>query len=90
MRHLVRSGFPRLPAGVRTQAAPAGLNHRSIPHPPSFFDQLDEQLRAERSADVEPSAADFVVKELPAVIERFATDFESLPEVIDGVLGGGC
>ncbi len=50
----------------------------------SFFDQLDEQLRAERSADGEPSATDFVVIELPAVIERFATGFEGLPEVIHG------
>jgi len=38
----------------------------------SFFDQLDEQLSTERSAAGEPSATDFVVSELPAVIERFA------------------
>lgn len=54
----------------------------------SFFDQLDEHLRAERGTDGEPSATDFIVLELPAVIERFGTDFESLPEVIDGVPGG--
>jgi hypothetical protein len=54
----------------------------------AFFDQLDEQLRAERSDNGEPSATDFVVIELPAVIERFATDFESLPEIIDGAPGG--
>lgn len=53
----------------------------------SFFDQLDE-LRAERGDGGEPSATDFVVIELPAVIERFATDFESLPEIIDGAPGG--
>lgn len=53
----------------------------------SFFDQLDEQLRAERGDDGEPSAADFVVIELPAVIERFATSFEGLPEMIDGASG---
>lgn len=54
----------------------------------SFFDQLDGQLRAERSADGEPSATDFVVFELPAVIERFAADFDGRPEVIDGAPSG--
>jgi hypothetical protein len=54
----------------------------------SFFDQLDEQLGAERSDAGAPSATDFVVIELPAIIERFATDFERLPEVLDGAPSG--
>lgn len=56
----------------------------------SFFDLLDGQLRVERGDDGEPSATDFVVIELPAVIERFAADFESLPEIIDGAPAGAC
>jgi len=51
---------------------------------PAFFDQLDEQLRAERGPNGEPSASDFVVLELPAIVERFASDFDSLPELIEG------
>ncbi len=51
----------------------------------AFFDQLDSQLRAERGAGGEPSAHDFVVIELPVVVERFAIDFESLPEALEGM-----
>lgn len=51
---------------------------------PAFFDQLDEQLPAERGPRGEASAADFVVIELPAVVERFASDFDGLPELIEG------
>ncbi len=54
----------------------------------SFFDQLDEQVGTERSAAGTPSSTDFLVIELPAVIERFATDFEGLPEVIEGAQVG--
>ena len=54
----------------------------------AFFDQLDEQLPPERGAHGEPSAADFVVLELPGVVERFAVDFDSLPEMIEGTTVG--
>lgn len=53
----------------------------------SLFDQLDAQLRAERGPAGEPSAADFVVMELPSVVERFATAFDGLPETIEGAPG---
>lgn len=53
-----------------------------------FFDQLDALLGSERGASGEPSAADFVVIELPAVVERFATDFDGLPEIISGAPAG--
>ena len=33
----------------------------------------------------EPSATDFLVLDLPVVVDRFATGFEHLPEMIDGV-----
>ncbi|MBW3536539.1 MAG: hypothetical protein KY395_02040 [Actinobacteria bacterium] len=32
--------------------------------------------------------ADFIVLELPAVIERFATGFDDLPEITDGTPSG--
>ncbi|MGH9225072.1 MAG: hypothetical protein ACRD2W_15135 [Acidimicrobiales bacterium] len=51
----------------------------------AFFDQLDEQLLAARGPGGEPSAADFVVMELPSIVERFALEFDRLPETIDGV-----
>lgn len=53
-----------------------------------FFDQLDALLGSERGPSGEPSAADFVVIELPAVVERFATDFDGLPEIINGAPAG--
>lgn len=45
----------------------------------SFFDQLDAVLGAERGAHGEPTATDFLVMEVPAIVERFATDFAGLP-----------
>ena len=62
-------------------------------HPPrrivrvtdSFFEQLDEQLGASRGSNGEPSSTDFLVMELPAVVERFAIDFDSLPELVEGL-----
>lgn len=65
-----------------------GAERRVVRVSAVFFDQLDELLGPERGDAGEPSATDFVVIELPAVIERFATDFESLPEIIDGAPSG--
>ena len=42
----------------------------------TFFDRLDELLPAERSAEGFPSATDFLLHEIPAVIDRFAVAFE--------------
>jgi hypothetical protein len=50
-----------------------------------FFDQLDSQLGTDRGNAGEPSATDFLVLDLPVIVERFATDFEALPEVVEGV-----
>ena len=50
----------------------------------AFFAQPDEQLGPDRGAEGQPSATDFLVLDLPTVVERFATEFESLPEVADG------
>lgn len=50
-----------------------------------FFAQLDEQLGTERGPNGEPSATDFIVIELPSVVEEFAVAFNELPEALVGV-----
>lgn len=55
----------------------------------SFFDQLDAQLGADRGPEGEPSATDFLVLDLPVIVDHFATRFERLPEVIEGVPQAG-
>lgn len=52
---------------------------------PAFFDDLDRQLGPNRGDKGEPSATDFLVIDLPVFVERFATGFETLPEVVAGV-----
>jgi len=49
-----------------------------------FFQDLDRQLRPERGPDGEPSANDFQVFELIRIVDRFATEFDELPELIPG------
>ena len=56
---------------------------------PDFFDQLDGQLGAERGPAGEPSATDFVVADLPTIVERFAVHFDALPEALASVRDGG-
>lgn len=57
---------------------------RTVRVSPAAFDQLDDQLPQERAAAGQPSVGDFIVLELPAVIERFATGFDDLPQIIEG------
>jgi hypothetical protein len=52
---------------------------------PAFFVDLDRQLGPDRGPHGEPSATDFLVLELPAIVDRFATGFETLPEAVVGV-----
>lgn len=52
-----------------------------------FFNQLDAQLAEDRVPTGAPSAADFVALDLPAIINRFAEDFDELPEVVEGLPG---
>lgn len=47
-----------------------------------FFHDLDRQLPTERGVDGEPSTNDFQTFELLEVVERFATAFDVLPELI--------
>lgn len=49
-----------------------------------FFEQLDRQLRPQRGPDGEPSTIDFQTFELLAIVERFATGWDELPELIPG------
>jgi hypothetical protein len=51
----------------------------------SFFEQLDELLHPDRGPNGEPSATDFLVIDLPSIVDSFGTGFDALPEVIEGV-----
>ena len=51
----------------------------------SFFEQLDALLPADRGPNGEPSATDFLVIDLPAIVDQVATEFDDLPEIIEGV-----
>lgn len=51
----------------------------------AFFDQLDTYFGPDRGVRGEPSATDFIVLELPAIVERFAIGFDELPEIVEGV-----
>jgi hypothetical protein len=53
----------------------------------AFFEQLDAVLGDERAPTGAPSSADFIALELPPIINRFAEDFDELPEIVDGVPG---
>jgi len=50
----------------------------------SFFEDLDGQLGPERGANGEPSSNDFQVFDLLRIVDRFATSFDDLPELIPG------
>jgi hypothetical protein len=52
---------------------------------PAFFEQLDAQLGTDRGNAGEPSATDFLVIDVPPIVDRFASDFDALPEVVIGV-----
>lgn len=44
---------------------------------PSFFDRLDELLPEDRSATGVPSTADFLLHEMPPLIDLLALDYEA-------------
>ena len=56
----------------------------------SFFAGIDAQFRPERGPDGEPSATDFIVVDLPAIVEEFAARFDDLPEAIEGLPRFAC
>lgn len=47
----------------------------------TFEADLDRQLPAERSSTGVPSRLDFLLYELPDIVEVFATEFDSLPGI---------
>ena len=47
-----------------------------------FFEDLDRQLGSERGPNGEPSTADFQTIELLRIVDRFAVQFDDLPELI--------
>ncbi|MCY4515975.1 MAG: hypothetical protein OXB99_01910 [Acidimicrobiaceae bacterium] len=47
-----------------------------------FFEDLDRQLSPERGLNGEPSTADFQTIELLRIVDRFAEQFDDLPELI--------
>ena len=49
-----------------------------------FFADLDRQLRPDRGPDGQPSTNDFQVFDLLRIVETFATEFDTLPELIPG------
>ena len=57
---------------------------RTVRVSPAAFDQLDSQLPQDRGPSGEASVGDFIVLELPAVVERFASSFDDLPEILEG------
>ena len=49
---------------------------------PRFFEDIDRQLRAERGPNGEPSTNDSQVFEPIRIVDRFAVDFDNLPQLI--------
>ena len=49
---------------------------RQVRVAPSFFDRLDELLPEERTATGKPSATDFLLHEIPTIIDRLAEEYE--------------
>lgn len=54
---------------------PPSSSRRQVRVAPSFFDRLDELLPTERTAGGFPSATDFLLHEIPAIIDRLAEDY---------------
>lgn len=51
---------------------------REVRFTDQFFDRLDELLPSERPGDGSPSASDFLLHDLPNVIDAMADDFEGV------------
>jgi hypothetical protein len=57
---------------------------RDVRATPYFFAKIDVQLPDERGPDGEPSWLDFQAYDLLAIVERFATGLDELPELVPG------
>jgi hypothetical protein len=52
-----------------------------------FFDRLDDLLPQERSAAGAPSTTDFLLHDLPRIIDRLAEGYENSTLVVDDAAG---
>lgn len=59
-------------------------DRRAVRISSSFFDDLNAQLPHERGPNGEPSVHDFQVYELLRVVDRIATEWDDLAELIAG------
>lgn len=57
---------------------------REVRAGPSFFEELDQQLGDGRGPDGGPSSYDFQSHDLFGIIDRFADEWDRLPELISG------
>jgi hypothetical protein len=57
---------------------------RQVRVAPSFFDRLDEFLPPERSTTGTPSSTDFLLHELPPIIDRLAANYEAVTAAMPG------
>jgi hypothetical protein len=60
---------------------------RQVRVSPSFFDRLDQLLPAERSASGAPSTADFLLHEIPPLIDVLAMEYDTTTLAVEGVPG---
>lgn len=62
------------------------MTHREVRVTEQFFSRLDELLPAERPGDGRPSATDFLLYDLPNVIESLADGYDrvTMPSGYDG------
>jgi hypothetical protein len=58
---------------------------RQVRVAPSFFDRLDDLLPADRSPTGVPSTADFLLHELPPLIDLLAVDYEAATLAVEDV-----
>ena len=54
-------------------------SRRTVRVDQAFFDDLDRQLGGDRGPNGEPSGTDFIVIDLPTVVDEFAENFDTLP-----------
>ena len=54
-------------------------SRRTVRVDQAFFDDLDRHLGSDRGPNGEPSGTDFIVIDLPTVVDEFAENFDSLP-----------
>ena len=54
-------------------------SRRTVRVDQAFFDDLDRQLGSDRGSNGEPSSTDFIVIDLPTIVDEFAENFDTLP-----------